>query len=92
MIRQLARNRVAFIGAVAYALLVAACLVVTVVRLVLGLGPGPPAATWGTLAQDAIQQGRIHELVLPSAAIAVFAVSANLVADALHTALDPRQS
>jgi ABC-type dipeptide/oligopeptide/nickel transport system permease subunit len=59
---------------------------------VLGLGPGPPSATWGTLAQDAILQGRLYELVLPSAAIAVFAVSANLVADALHQALDPRQT
>jgi oligopeptide transport system permease protein len=59
---------------------------------VLGLGPGPPAATWGTLAQDAILQGRLYELALPSAAIAIFAVSANLVADALHQALDPRQS
>jgi oligopeptide transport system permease protein len=59
---------------------------------VLGLGPGPPAATWGTLAQDAILQGRLYELVLPSAAIAVFAVSENLVADALHQALYPRQS
>jgi ABC-type dipeptide/oligopeptide/nickel transport system permease subunit len=58
---------------------------------VLGLGPGPPAATWGTLAQDAIEQGRLYELVLPSAAIAAFAVSANLVADGLHAALDPRQ-
>ncbi|HXH88052.1 MAG TPA: ABC transporter permease, partial [Gaiellaceae bacterium] len=59
---------------------------------VLDLGPGPPAATWGALAQDAILQGRLYELVLSSAAIAVFAVSANLVADALHQALDPRQS
>ncbi len=57
---------------------------------VLGLGPAPPAATWGTLAQDAIRQGRLYELVLPSAAIAVFAVSANLVADGLLAAVDPR--
>ncbi len=35
-------------------------------------------------------QGRLYELFLPSAAIAIFAVSANLVADGLLAALDPR--
>ncbi len=59
---------------------------------VLGLGLNPPEATWGTIAQDAIVQGRTYELVLPSVAIGIFAVSANLVADGVQDALDPRRA
>ena len=59
---------------------------------VLGLGLNPPAATWGTIAQDGMFQGRTYELVLPSVAIAIFAVSANLVADGVQDALDPRRA
>jgi oligopeptide transport system permease protein len=58
----------------------------------LGLGLNPPAATWGNLAYDGIRQGRLYEVVLPSIAIAVFAIGANLVADGLDDALDPRRS
>jgi oligopeptide transport system permease protein len=58
----------------------------------LGLGLNPPAATWGNIAQDGILHGRLWEVVLPSIAIAVFAVAANLVADGLDDALDPRRS
>lgn len=58
----------------------------------LGLGLNPPAATWGNLAYDGIARGRLYEVVLPSLAIAVFAVFANLVADGLHDALDPRRA
>ena len=59
---------------------------------VLGLGLNPPEATWGTIAQDAISQDRTYELVLPSAAIAIFAVAANWAADGIQAVLDPRQS
>ncbi|MGE5691432.1 MAG: ABC transporter permease [Pseudomonadota bacterium] len=58
----------------------------------LGLGLNPPAATWGNLAYDGIRVGRLWEVLLPSIAIAIFAVSANLVADGLDDALDPRRS
>lgn len=58
----------------------------------LGLGLNPPAATWGNIAYDGIHRDRLWEVVLPSAAIAVFAVFANLVADGLHDALDPRRA
>ena len=58
----------------------------------LGLGLNPPAATWGNIAYDGIRLGRLWEVVLPSIAIAIFAVAANLVADGLDDALDPRRS
>jgi oligopeptide transport system permease protein len=58
---------------------------------VLGLGPEAPTATWGNIALEGIHFGRLSMLVLPSAAIALFAVSANLLADGLHDALDPRR-
>jgi ABC-type dipeptide/oligopeptide/nickel transport system permease subunit len=59
---------------------------------VLGLGLNPPTPTWGTIAQDGIDQDRTYELVLPSLAIAVFAIAANLVADGLQDALQPRRA
>ena len=59
---------------------------------VLGLGVNPPDATWGNIAQEGIERGRLYLVVLPSAAIAVVAVAANLVADGLHDALDPRRT
>jgi oligopeptide transport system permease protein len=58
---------------------------------VLGLGPEAPTATWGNIALEGIHFGRLSMLVLPSAAIALFAVSANFLADGLHDALDPRR-
>ena len=58
----------------------------------LGLGLNPPAATWGNIAYDGIRVGRLWEVFLPSMAIAIFAVAANLVADGLDDALDPRRS
>jgi len=58
----------------------------------LGLGLNPPAATWGNIAFDGIFHGRLYEVFLPSAAIALFAVAANVVADGLHDALDPRRA
>lgn len=59
---------------------------------VLGLGLNPPEASWGTIAQDGVESGRLWLVVLPSAAIAALAVSANVVADRLGDALDPRRS
>jgi ABC-type dipeptide/oligopeptide/nickel transport system permease subunit len=58
----------------------------------LGLGLNPPAATWGNLAYEGIEDGRLWEVLLPSIAIAMFAVAANVVADGLDDALDPRRS
>jgi ABC-type dipeptide/oligopeptide/nickel transport system permease subunit len=58
----------------------------------LGLGLNPPAATWGNMAYEGIRIGRLWEILLPSIAIAVFAVAANIVADGLDEALDPRRS
>ncbi len=59
---------------------------------VLGLGVNPPDATWGNIAQEGIERGRLYLVVLPSAAIGLVAVAANFVADGLHDALDPRRT
>ncbi len=59
---------------------------------VLGLGLNPPTPTWGTIAQDGINRDRTYEIVLPSLAIAVFAIAANLVADGLQATLQPRRA
>ena len=58
---------------------------------VLGLGLNPPEATWGNIAQLGQDRGDLSAVVLASAAIAVFAVCANLVADGLQDAFDPRR-
>lgn len=58
---------------------------------VLGLGPEAPTATWGNIAQEGLHFARLWDMFLASAAIAVFAVSANVLVDALHDALDPRR-
>lgn len=58
---------------------------------VLGLGPEAPTPTWGNIALEGIRFGNLWLVFLPSAAIAVFAVAANLAADGLHDALDPRR-
>jgi peptide/nickel transport system permease protein len=57
---------------------------------VLGLGPNPPTPTWGNMAVEGIRFHRIWNVALPSAAIAVFAILANLLADAFQEAIDPR--
>jgi ABC-type dipeptide/oligopeptide/nickel transport system permease subunit len=59
---------------------------------VLGLGPNPPTPTWGNMAVEGVRFHRIWNVALPSAAIAVFAVLANLLADALQDRLDPRRA
>ena len=58
---------------------------------VLGLGPEPPTATWGNMAEQGLHFSRVWEMFLASAAIAAFALSANVLADAAHDALDPRR-
>jgi ABC-type dipeptide/oligopeptide/nickel transport system permease subunit len=59
---------------------------------VLGLGPNPPTPTWGNMAVEGVRFHRVWNVALPSAAIATFAILANLLADSLQEALDPRRS
>jgi ABC-type dipeptide/oligopeptide/nickel transport system permease subunit len=59
---------------------------------VLGLGVNPPDASWGNIAQEGIERGRLYLVVLPSLAIGVLAVAASFVADGVHDALDPRRT
>jgi peptide/nickel transport system permease protein len=59
---------------------------------VLGLGPNPPTPTWGNMAVEGARFHRIWNVALPSAAIAVFAILANLLADSLQEKLDPRRA
>jgi oligopeptide transport system permease protein len=58
----------------------------------LGLGINPPAASWGSLAQDGYQDYLYHPwmIVIPSVAIAWLILSAFFIADGLRDALDPR--
>lgn len=58
---------------------------------VLGLGPNPPTATWGNIAQEGIVHHRIWAVLLPSIAITAFALCASFVADGVQEALDPRR-
>jgi oligopeptide transport system permease protein len=58
---------------------------------VLGLGPPPPTATWGNIAYDGWTSQRMWELTVATLAITVFAVSANVLADAVADQLDPRR-
>lgn len=58
---------------------------------VLGLGPEAPTPTWGNMALEGITFGRLWLVFLPSLAIAVFAVGANLLADGVGDAMDPRR-
>jgi ABC-type dipeptide/oligopeptide/nickel transport system permease subunit len=57
---------------------------------VLGLGPEAPTATWGNIAQQGLHFHRLWEMSLPTAMIVAFALSANVLVDALGEALDPR--
>jgi ABC-type dipeptide/oligopeptide/nickel transport system permease subunit len=59
---------------------------------VLGLGPNPPTPTWGNMAVEGVRFHRVWNVALPSAAIALFAILANLLADSLQDALDPRKA
>lgn len=59
---------------------------------VLGLGPNPPTPTWGNMAVEGVRFHRVWNVALPSAMIAIFAVLANLLADAYQEKLDPRRA
>ena len=59
---------------------------------VLGLGPNPPTPTWGNMAVEGIRFHRVWNVALPSASIALFAVLANLLADAFQERLDPKRA
>jgi ABC-type dipeptide/oligopeptide/nickel transport system permease subunit len=59
---------------------------------VLGLGPNPPTPTWGNVTVEGIHFANVWAVTLPSAAIALFAVVANLLADSFQEALDPRRA
>lgn len=58
----------------------------------LGLGPPPPAPTWGRM----LYEGRVfyrtspHLVIAPGLAILIAVVAVNLVADGLRDAFDPR--
>ncbi|MGL4392218.1 MAG: ABC transporter permease [Fusobacteriaceae bacterium] len=58
----------------------------------IGLGISPPAASWGTLANDALDAFRLYPFVLifPTAAICLTILSFNLFGDGLRDALDPK--
>ena len=58
----------------------------------IGLGINPPAASWGSIAQDGRAAFVLHPMVLfvPSIAIATLVLCANFIADGLRDALDPR--
>jgi ABC-type dipeptide/oligopeptide/nickel transport system permease subunit len=58
---------------------------------VLGLGPGAPTATWGNIAENGLHFARFWDMFVASAAIAVFALSANLLVDGIQESLDPRR-
>jgi len=57
---------------------------------VLGLGPEAPTATWGNIAQQGLHFHRLWEMSLATAMIVAFALSTNVLVDALGEALDPR--
>lgn len=58
----------------------------------IGLGITPPAASWGTLANDALGGFRLYpyQLVFPTVAICLTILSFNLLGDGLRDALDPK--
>ena len=58
----------------------------------IGLGIGPPDASWGSMAQEGYKAYRVFPLliIIPSVAIATLILCANFIADGLRDALDPR--
>ena len=59
---------------------------------ILGLGPQPPTATWGSMAEQGWHFSRVWEMFLATAAIVVFATCANVLADAFQESRDPRRA
>lgn len=56
----------------------------------LGLGPSHPSATWCNIAWLGIQEGQLSHVAFVSLGLAIFAISANFIADGFQEALDPR--
>ncbi|MGL4654007.1 MAG: ABC transporter permease [Cetobacterium sp.] len=58
----------------------------------IGLGITPPAASWGTLANDALGGFRLYpyQLIFPTLAICFTILAFNLLGDGLRDALDPK--
>jgi oligopeptide transport system permease protein len=58
----------------------------------IGLGIGPPDASWGSMAREGYQNYRVFPILIliPSVAIATLILCANFIADGLRDALDPR--
>lgn len=57
---------------------------------VLGLGPQAPTATWGNIAQEGLHFNRVWQMTGATGMIVLFALTANILVDALSEALDPR--
>ena len=59
----------------------------------IGLGVSAPQASWGTLANDALNGLRSfpYQLIAPSIAIAITMFALNFIGDGLRDALDPKQ-
>jgi oligopeptide transport system permease protein len=58
----------------------------------IGIGMNAPHASWGTMADEAVQLIETYpeQLLLPSIAIGFTVLSFNFLGDGLRTALDPR--
>lgn len=58
----------------------------------LGLGAQPPAPEWGSMLAEGLKDYQFHSYLVsvPGAAIALTALSINVLGDALRDALDPR--
>ncbi len=58
----------------------------------IGLGIAPPAASWGTLANEALSSLRLYpyQLLFPTLAICLTILAFNLLGDGLRDALDPK--
>ena len=58
----------------------------------IGIGMNAPQASWGTMANEAIQQLEAYpyQMLLPAIAIGITVLSFNFLGDGLRSALDPR--
>ncbi|MBU1093807.1 MAG: ABC transporter permease [Firmicutes bacterium] len=58
----------------------------------IGLGASAPQASWGSLANDAVEVFRssFYQLVFPASAIAITILAFNFFGDGLRSALDPK--
>jgi ABC-type dipeptide/oligopeptide/nickel transport system permease subunit len=58
---------------------------------VLGLGPETPTPTWGNIAEEGLHFRSLREMALATGVITAFALSANVLVDAVQDVLDPRR-